>query len=107
MSCFARGRVRMIGGVLSPSDLCYGEDFGGSSNGRTSGFGPENRGSNPCPPAERRLRERDARATAARREPSAGRRRAHIACDRCGGALAPPESVAGGIASLSWPHQPW
>ncbi len=23
---------------------------GGSSNGRTSGFGPENRGSNPCPP---------------------------------------------------------
>jgi bifunctional UDP-N-acetylglucosamine pyrophosphorylase / glucosamine-1-phosphate N-acetyltransferase len=25
--------------------------FGGSSNGRTSGFGPENRGSNPCPPA--------------------------------------------------------
>ena len=26
--------------------------LGGSSNGRTSGFGPENRGSNPCPPAE-------------------------------------------------------
>src|SRR5207245_7065601 len=26
---------------------------GGSSNGRTSGFGPENRGSNPCPPAIR------------------------------------------------------
>ncbi len=25
--------------------------LGGSSNGRTSGFGPENRGSNPCPPA--------------------------------------------------------
>src|SRR5262249_35551455 len=25
---------------------------GGSSNGRTSGFGPENRGSNPCPPAQ-------------------------------------------------------
>ena len=25
--------------------------LGGSSNGRTSGFGPENRGSSPCPPA--------------------------------------------------------
>src|SRR5947208_1558630 len=51
MSCFARGPVRTLGGVLSPLDLCYGEDYGGSSNGRTSGFGPENRGSNPCPPA--------------------------------------------------------
>ena len=33
--------------------------LGGSSNGRTSGFGPENRGSNPCPPAfcsRRRMR---------------------------------------------------
>ena len=28
---------------------------GGSSNGRTSGFGPENRGSNPCPPASMEL----------------------------------------------------
>src|SRR5271163_1346539 len=28
-------------------------DPGGSSKGRTSGFGPENRGSNPCPPARR------------------------------------------------------
>ena len=29
---------------------------GGSSNGRTSGFGPENRGSSPCPPAPRQAR---------------------------------------------------
>src|SRR5581483_5869632 len=29
---------------------------GGSSNGRTSGFGPENRGSSPCPPAARPTR---------------------------------------------------
>src|ERR1700730_10593581 len=31
-----------------------GLSLGGSSNGRTSGFGPENRGSNPCPPVRRR-----------------------------------------------------
>tara|TARA_B100001750_G_scaffold239754_1_gene248301 strand:- start:477 stop:587 length:111 start_codon:yes stop_codon:yes gene_type:complete len=27
--------------------------FGGSSNGRTHGFGPWNRGSTPCPPAKK------------------------------------------------------
>jgi hypothetical protein len=27
--------------------------IGGSSNGRTAGFGPAYRGSNPCPPAKR------------------------------------------------------
>ena len=37
--------------------------FGGSSNGRTSGFGPENRGSNPC-----------SSAGAARRGPISGQR---------------------------------
>ncbi len=40
--------------------------LGGSSNGRTSGFGPENRGSNPCPPAVR-LRPRNVVRRHARR----------------------------------------
>src|SRR6266705_5663742 len=52
-ACFARKPVPTGGGFLGSLDLCYGQDCGGSSNGRTSGFGPENRGSNPCPPAER------------------------------------------------------
>src|SRR4051812_15400660 len=30
-----------------------GAEIGGSSKGRTPGFGPGNRGSNPCPPAPR------------------------------------------------------
>src|SRR5256885_2118241 len=55
--CFARKPVHAMGGFLGSLDLCYGEDCGGSSNGRTSGFGPENRGSNPCPPAERVCRD--------------------------------------------------
>lgn len=45
--------------TLYPIEGCLGwfqkgikfKPFGGSSNGRTSGFGPANRGSSPCPPA--------------------------------------------------------
>src|SRR5438046_576272 len=43
----------MLAGACGPG-VAACEDVaavGGSSNGRTSGFGPENRGSNPCPPA--------------------------------------------------------
>src|SRR5438477_7627212 len=43
----------MLAGASGPG-VAACEDVaavGGSSNGRTSGFGPENRGSNPCPPA--------------------------------------------------------
>ncbi len=49
--------------------------LGGSSNGRTSGFGPENRGSSPCPPAragfqaQRSSALRDRRSIASAREP--------------------------------------
>ena len=53
--------------------------LGGSSNGRTSGFGPENRGSNPCPPA--RLQRRSA-CHVARRDPGewSALRRANSIC---------------------------
>src|SRR5438876_4547200 len=41
-------RAASGGGAATCEDVAA---VGGSSNGRTSGFGPENRGSNPCPPA--------------------------------------------------------
>src|SRR5437016_14100479 len=91
------GARRTMGGVLGSLDLCYGEDFGGSSNGRTSGFGPENRGSNPCPPAERVCRG-----------PVVGEAVASTSGGLAPGARpAPYERIAGGIASLPWPHQSW
>jgi hypothetical protein len=44
LHCY-RGYRQGSGGDYPSSSI------GGSSNGRTSGFGPENRGSSPCPPA--------------------------------------------------------
>src|SRR5207253_11222050 len=103
-----RGRSRLGGGrrrgagsapprATLVGHLSLERPFGGSSNGRTSGFGPENRGSNPCPPAERVCRG-----------PVVGEAVASTSGGLAPGARpAPYERIAGGIASLPWPHQSW
>src|SRR6202023_346553 len=59
----------------------------GSSNGRESGFGPENRGSNPCPPATS-AGERLRRGRAHRADPRSRSEDAHALEDPEGPARA-------------------